>query len=88
MTGIDPHGKDFKDNVNPLVLFPPAQQEVEDPNAGKKGPRDDDDDDGKKDDDDECSGGPGDYGLEKLDDGKEMVVYDPGKGAIKLSSGH
>lgn len=86
MTGIDPYGKDFKGNINPLVLFPPALQEAEEPKPADKDSRDDDDD-ANKDDEEDCSG-PGDYDVEKTDDGKEMVVYDKEKGAIKLSSSH
>ena len=86
MTGIDPYGKDFKDNTNPMVLFPPPKQEAEEPKDGDKEPRENEED-GSKDEEEECSG-PGDYDVTKTKDGKEMVVYDKGKGAIKLSSGH
>ena len=85
MTGIDPFGKDFKDNTNPMVLFPPPKQEAEDPNAGAKEPREKEDDESKEEED--CND-PGDYDIQKTDDGKEMVVYDKAKGAITLSSGH
>lgn len=69
-----------------MVLFPPPKQEAEDPNAGDKEPREKEEDDSNKEDED-CND-PGDYDIQKTDDGKEMVVYDKAKGAIKMSLGH